>query len=452
MGGPQEVLQSPYQVSSESSPCFPHTIRASPHQLTLGIEIFANAVWRRSKAKLMGGLAHKHSDPPTDLPQRRSFPPEIVEMIIAHLKYDTATLKSCAATCFTWYRIAVPHVHRTLMLREWTSSKFGNQPSNPLLSSFKYGLLPFVEQLDFRGTFAPGHWDVPAVFDSRNMRYFRAMVNLQELKIGDLDFSKFPVGLGKYLGHFAPTLRSVALSWPKGTRRQLLDFFRLFPKLEDVEILCYDPKRSVSEPLDNQLVPISGGLRGRLTLNMFNEVGLLEDIAVAFGGMRFTSMDLRGTRRVMRFVLNACAHTLEILRIYPQDVFDPVSSRTHEFNLSSNTALRSIEVPDSSLIYSTEFLSTITSPVFSEIVVIFPESGASCTWETLARVMHSLYEIRGFSVVFCLEGSETSRAEGQRELTVETEKAVAAGLYDFLPHPPLVFFRAIANRIRQYSG
>ena len=317
MGGPQEVLQSPYQVSSESSPCFPPTIRASPHQLTLGIEIFANAIWRRSKAKLMGGLAHKHSDPPTDLPQRRSFPPEIVEMIIAHLKYDTATLKSCAATCFTWYRIAVPHVHRTLMLREWASSKFGNQPSNPLLSSFKYGLLPFVEQLDFRGTFAPGHWDVPAVFDSRNMRYFRAMVNLQELKIGDLDFSKFPVGLGKYLGHFAPTLRSVALSWPKGTRRQLLDFFMLFPKLENVGISRY-PEGVRYEPLDNKpIVPISGVLRGTLTLKEFGDVELLKDMTVAFGGMGFTCMDLKNTPRAMRFVLDACADTLETLCIYP---------------------------------------------------------------------------------------------------------------------------------------
>ena len=271
----------------------------------------------------MGALAHKHSDIPVDPPQARGFPPEIVEMIVAHLKYDVPTLKACAATCFSWYCIAIPHIHRTLILREWTSNRFGNQLPNPLQSLFKFGLLPLVGRLQFKGTFAPGRWIVPAVFDSKNMRYFRAMVNLQELKIGDLDFSRFPTGFGKYLGHFAPTLRSVSLSWPNGTRRQLLDFFRLFPNLDDIEILCYDPRRGTYEALDHQLVPISGGLRGKLTLNVFNEVGLLEDIFAVFGGMRFTSMDLRGTRRVMRFVLDACADTLETLRIYPQDVYFP---------------------------------------------------------------------------------------------------------------------------------
>ena len=173
-----------------------------------------------------------------------------------------------------------------------------------------------------------GPWVVPAIFNSRDMRYFRAMVNLQELKIGELDFSKFPEGFGEYLGHFAPTLRSVSLSWPEGTRRQLLDFFRLFPKLDDIEISCYNPGRGSYEALDNQLIPINVGLRGKLALNLFGEVGLLEDMIVAFGGMRFTSMDLRKSRGI-RLLLDACAGTLETLRIYPEDIvlefpgFDP---------------------------------------------------------------------------------------------------------------------------------
>ena len=236
-------------------------------------------------------------------------------MIIAYFKHDNPTLKACAATCFCWYNIAFPHLHRTLTLWDWISKEHPIYP-HPLLPLFKLGLLLFVEELNFSGTLDRGPWVVPAVFDSRSMRCFRAMVNLQELNIGQLDFYKFPVGFGKHLGHFAPTLRSVGLAQPCGPRRQLLDFFRLFPKLDDIKITHYSAKGEAYEPLDAQLVPINGGLRGRLILKEFEEddPGLLEDMIVAFGGMRFTSMDLwdtTGTRRL----LGACADTLEVLRI-----------------------------------------------------------------------------------------------------------------------------------------
>ena len=205
----------------------------------------------------MGALSHKHSKNPTD---PRSFPPEIVEMIIAHLEHDIPTLKACAATCFCWYNIAVPRLHRTLILEARDFGKHQNRHPNPLPSLFKLGLLPFVQQLQFRGVVPMwDQWIVPAVFESRNMQYFRAMVNLQELKIGNLDLSLFLAGLRQYWGHFSPTLRSVALSHPNGTRRRLLDSFRLFPKLDDIEIVHYRPMSEAHEPLDSRLIPIGGG-------------------------------------------------------------------------------------------------------------------------------------------------------------------------------------------------
>ena len=260
----------------------------------------------------MSVLAHKHSDSSTDPSQARSFPPEIVEMIIAHLKYDTPTLKACAATCFSWYNVAVPHLHRTLILWEPTPKKYQNQ----LPSLLKLGLLPFVEKLQVRLAV------VPAMFDSRNMQYFHAMVNLQELWFAGPDFSKFPAGFGEYLGHFSPTLRSVALSRPNGTRRQLLNLLRLFPKLEDITIDHYADRPEAYEPFDSQLVPIRGRLRGRLSLKMFGEEGLLRDIIVAFEGMRFTYMELH-VAQGKHLLLEACADTLETLRIYPRDIYDP---------------------------------------------------------------------------------------------------------------------------------
>ena len=260
---------------------------------------------------------------PTDSYPPRWFPPEIVEMIIAHLANDTPTLMACAATCFTWYNVATPHLHRTLILRG--RSRFSSDDratrSCPLQAFHRLGLLPFVKELQFRGTFPLVPWATPAAFGLRNMRYFRAMTNLQELKMADMDFTGFSAGYWEDLRHFSPTLQAVALCRPSGSRRQLLDFFRLFPMLEDVEIMHYSARWEAYKALDGQFVPINGGLRGRLTLYMFEEEGLLKDMIIAFGGMRFTSMNLRHVRG-MQLLLEACAGTLETLRIYPDDMLN----------------------------------------------------------------------------------------------------------------------------------
>ncbi|KAF9783228.1 hypothetical protein BJ322DRAFT_142498 [Thelephora terrestris] len=429
----------------------------SPTSSLSGVELLANVVWHRSKAKLTGVLAKKQSAALSDAPQPRTFPPELAEMVIAHLKYDTLALKACASTCFCWYNISIPHLHRTLILGGRFSKKF--QRSNPLPSLYKLGLLPFVEQLQLAGTMTWDGWVVPALSDSRNMPYIRAMVNLQELDIEGLNFFKFPAGFGGYLGHFAPTLRSVALTLPNGARRQLLDFFRLFPNLDNIEVLHYDPVREVCDALDTQLAPINGGLRGRLTLNTFGEIGLFEDLVVAFGGMRFTSMDLSRTLG-KQLLLCACADTLETLRLdsedlwaedlYPEDCL--MHPLVQEPDLSPSTALRSIEVPAYSLTYVKKALSTITSPVFHEIVVIFSEREVDRQSENLAGKIRELYGIREFSVAFCLEVLGTSPgAEGQHKLALNTNEAVAAGLYDFLPRPPLVFSRMAPNHVRRCS-
>ena len=146
------------------------------------------------------------------------------------------------------------------------------------------------------------------------------MVNLQELKIVALDFSMFPVGLEECLGHFSPTLRSVSLDYPCGTRRQLLGFFRLFPMLNNIEISRYSAALPEYEAPDSQLVLTGGGPRGQLILwYTFDDEELLRDMEVTFGGLRFTSMDLRDNLRGIGFLLKACAHTLETLRLRLQN-------------------------------------------------------------------------------------------------------------------------------------
>jgi len=117
-----------------------------------------------------------------------------------------------------------------------------------------------------------------------------------------------------YFGGFLPTLRSIALSSPCGSHRQLSYFLSLFPNLDDVEVCAQDtchPKDTVSNA---QLVSISTPkLRGRLALFNFYWVETWTHL-IALCGLRFRHMDLRGSIGCAPVLLRACAETLETLR------------------------------------------------------------------------------------------------------------------------------------------
>jgi len=222
-----------------------------------------------------------------------------------------------------------------------------------------------------------------------------------------------------------------------------LTFFRLFPKLDDIEISCYDARSETYEALDGQLVPNTGGLRGRLTLDTFGDERFLRDMIVVFGGMRFTSMNLRKVLRGTPLLLEACGKTLETLRIS----MDDIPHRLYPQYFSSNTVLRTIEFPmpptlDPSRGYTRRIellLSAVTSPAFSEIVIIFSGGDVYRPSKTLASIVRGFCKIKEFKVAFCLETLGDSGAENLRRLTLETGRAAEIGLYDFLPRPPLVF-------------
>jgi hypothetical protein len=183
-------------------------------------------------------------------------------------------------------------------------------------------LLDYVKKAQFNMGIT-SNWLAPDIFDDRSLQHFQTLKNLQDLAIAYLDFSMFPVGVAKYFaGDFSPTLRSLALMNPLGNRRQLLDFFRLFPRLDDIRICGYRDGGGTHETLDGKLEPIGGGLRGHLSLKNFFDEALLKDVIVAFGGMRFTSMRLEGVVGVP-LILEACADTLETVYIYPGDRFHP---------------------------------------------------------------------------------------------------------------------------------
>jgi len=120
-----------------------------------------------------------------------------------------------------------------------------------------------------------------------------------------------------------------------------------------------------------------------------------------------------------------------------------------DLNLSRLKALRSLQVgawgtdfPLGDHLHTvvTEVFSTIASPVFSELVIVFAGRGISPLPRdtSLFTTLYAMNEIRPFQLVFLLEVSGCSQEEALRELAGVLEPVYVEGLLDFLGSPPVV--------------
>ena len=433
--------------------------------LTTAIELLAKRVWYKIQAFRSG-------DAPPEISTARSspfakLPTEIVEVIIVHLIYDTPSLIACSLTCYSWYITTVPHLHHTLVtpITRWMLNKQFTWPK-PLPHMHRLGLLPLVKKFHVRSRRPNSYLNgfTPQLFNYFILYRFTALTNVQELGIDYLDLPKFMPRIRRYFGHFLPTVRSLALRAPKGSRRQIIYFIGLFQHLEDLKLIYYLDD-SQDEPVDDlTLIPVSTPpLRGRLTMISFTRVKLLKDMIDLFGGVRFRHMDLCNVAG-MRLLLDTCAKTLETLRLYPSDPrgegvsLEGVQALTNtlvattslrDFDLSRNKSLRTLEIPASS-IYSdpsflTHVLSTIAPATSLEVIVLYrdynfrvvnpawlgphlyrPVSKDAMTKEGLwhcglFEVFRKMHEIRNFRLVLCIDGWD-----GVGEYTVQVLKQVIA--------------------------
>jgi hypothetical protein len=158
----------------------------------------------------------------------------------------------------------------------------------------------------------------------RNLCYFSALKNLQELGIDNLQVSSFIPDLRECFGHLSPTLRLLALGWPKGSSRQIVYFIGLFPNLQDLKLQYPILIKEYENAVDTTLIPPSSPpLQGRLTLVLFTREQIVKDMITLFGGLRFRQMDLFGVK-CLPLLLEKCAETLETLRLYPTDPYGGV--------------------------------------------------------------------------------------------------------------------------------
>lgn len=240
------------------------------------------------------------------------LPYEIVEMIIVHLAGDFASLKACSLTCRSWYTVAVPHIHRTLNLRDKLFDT-DRCELEPLSKLHELNLVPLVKEIRVKQRRC---WFVPGVFTRSDLHYFSVFPNVHTLRIERLDIHSFIPGLRRYFGPFSPTLRSIWLSEPTcSTPQQLSYFFSLFPNLDNIEIQQFFPSYA---PVSNtELVPFSAPkLQGELKLHQFRSAEAWKHLTAVCGGLRFRYMSLRQVGACAPILLGACARTLETLRFY----------------------------------------------------------------------------------------------------------------------------------------
>jgi hypothetical protein len=425
----------------------------------------------------MSSADASHNTPPILSSPASRLPQEIVEIVIAHLIYDKHSLLACSLTCHSWYIAAAPHLHHALVTPtySWYLNKNLVWP-RPLQAMNKLGLLPLVRKFQVReGTHLFHDRFSQLRFSSHTLHHFQALTNVQELGIEYLDIPSFMPRIRQYFNHFSPNVRSLSLRAPKGSHRQIVYFIGLFQRLEDLKLL-YGTRDDIQDPQDEladdaTLIPLfAPPLRGRLTMVGLKEAGLVKEMIGLFGEIRFRYMDIYDVEGT-QLLLAACVDTLETLRLNPEDPrgkerspkhirvlannFAGISS-LHDFDLSRNKLLRTLEARAVCLYETgllTHALSTITSPVFSEITVIYQDSDfpplfclspAGTAKEAAAhprrfKAFRAMYNIRSFQLVLCAHVRHDMGEYSVRRLkhVIAVEKAKMR--YGFIFPEPLVF-------------
>jgi len=273
-------------------------------------------VWHRTKVKINRFLGGPLPEACTAHEPTCPLPYEITEMIIAHLTHDPRTLKACSLTCRSWYIVAAPYIHHTLILGK-VVTRGGLKPLSKLRG---LGLMPLVQEVRVKQSRDLDNWFVPRAFGRRSLHYFSAFTNVHTLKLQALKIYRFIPQVERYFEQFSPTLRSIVLSYPHCSPRQLSHFLSLFSNLDDVKIwgLCTDVPNVAA--LDTTLTPLSAPkLRGRLALGIFSWVETWTHLIASCGGLRFRHMELCTSVSCTPSLLEACAETLEILRFFATD-------------------------------------------------------------------------------------------------------------------------------------
>ena len=92
--------------------------------------------------------------------------------------------------------------------------------------------------------------------------------------------------------------------------------------------------------------------------------------------------------------------------------------------------------------------STITSPVFSDLVIIVEADGVARlpSEVKLFQTLRAMNGVRSFELLFMLVAPESFREETRRRSAEALDSVTARGLLDFLRSPPTIRSQRIRKR------
>ena len=258
------------------------------------------------------------------------LPQELIDYIMGMLRDDIPALKACSLTCKSMFASTRHLIHRILYLHPETSRRVYKQDSGYPIPFFKvpnieklrhlcgmdeHGVLKYARRVHFIAT---GICLPEALLPYHH--HFQSLDQVHTLRIDYLDASAWaPPDLITCFAHFYPTLTSLSLLCPGDHYLPLVGFITQFPNLDN---LCLEWMttnwRVMPAPSGRFVVDRSPPFRGHLRLVGCDTVILW--LATLFhgilDGVNFRSVELRDFFwDYSQYILDPCSRTLEDLTI-----------------------------------------------------------------------------------------------------------------------------------------
>ena len=254
------------------------------------------------------------------------LPQELIDHIMQMLHDDRWALKACSLTCKTMFASTRHFIHQTLQLTRRNDqsvlppggvSQYKQWGHHELSLCFlshmgKRDLLKYTRRVHI---WMPRGF-VPDVL-LPHLHHFQSLDHVHTLIIDHHEAASWTIDGSTFFVHFYSTLTSLALRRPVGNHRLLLQFALQFPNLENLslELLEEQTGENLTLPIPTYRSPHP---RGHLRLAGVDTVrpwptDLVQKLP---NGVNFRSIELedfRGDRAQQ--VLDACAHTIESVRI-----------------------------------------------------------------------------------------------------------------------------------------
>ena len=206
----------------------------------------------------------------------KGLPQEIVNHVVFMLRDDLKSLKACSLTCKAMFVSTRCVIHRNIRLswkrnldlftiperQRYTLGEHPGVPVRVLSEISAYGLLSYARHL-----YTPLHRNfTPA--DLQPFNDFQRFDRIQELDIYWLHTPNSLETFDTYFTNIVPTLRSLHLNTPMGDTRDILDFIRRFPHLNDFTLKMppgnpygWRTWESAPSPIIKKMPPFRGRLK-----------------------------------------------------------------------------------------------------------------------------------------------------------------------------------------------